>query len=469
MLRHRARVALLLAAGACQLGESGGGDEVNTRPGESAALSRTLAEGDCAAIRTQAGALGAEVDARLWARLSKLGICAFLSEDPELASKLTSARAAAKDVEVRLPRQERFRVAAAGTPAGTGADEPLFPVQWGHTAVRATAAWARGARGAGVTVAVIDNGIDAAHPDIAPRLDLSRSESFVGGEPVEHVGDEFSHGTHVAGTILGADNGVGIVGVAPEATLLAVKVLSSETGEGSFAAVLAGMVHGVDAGANILNMSLGAVIPADDVYVKLFDAAATYVHERGALIVAATGNDSIDFDAKPELLPLPAGNADVLGVTATGPRGWGLNSAAALTGPASYSNSGSAIADFAAPGGNVDLELANSGQSCTVGGVTAPCWVFDMVLSSCEGGGYCYAMGTSMAAPHLSGVAALLWSEFGLGLDVHDLVSALEDRAVDLAAPGRDPFYGGGLVTTGPPAGEAAPEEAAPEELATLE
>ena len=119
-----------------------------------------------------------------------------------------------------------------------------------------------GIKGDGVTVAVLDGGIDYDHPDLAGNLDFANSQSFVPGESWAYaLPDTWSHATHVAGMIAAADNGFGVIGVAPNAQLVHVKVLN-DLGVGSFAWVIQGIYYAADLGfVDIMNLSLGALIP----------------------------------------------------------------------------------------------------------------------------------------------------------------------------------------------------------------
>jgi subtilisin family serine protease len=110
-----------------------------------------------------------------------------------------------------------------------------------------------------VRVAVLDSGVACAHPDIAANLLAADSISYVPGENAcLGLVNAFNHGSHVAGTIASPDNGVGTIGVAPEAKIIAVKVLSEVNGEGGFAGIIQGIVHAADHDADVINMSLGS-------------------------------------------------------------------------------------------------------------------------------------------------------------------------------------------------------------------
>jgi len=365
-------------------------------------------------------------------------------------------------------KQVALEVDFANPPA-SGDDDFFFDLQWGHDAVNAVEAWNAGVRGSGVTVAVLDTGFDTDHPDIAPNFDAERSASFVPNEPLEYgiAGDVFSHGTHVAGTIAAADNGFGVIGVAPEATLMLVKVVSDE-GSGDFTWVMSGIVHAVDNGADIINMSLGALLykagfvteddEGNEVVVTAREAqelrvalerVVRYAVQKGVLVVASAGNEAIDFDHSGALVTLPGSAPGVVTVGATAPVGWATDPANAfLYNLASYSNYGRSHIDLAAPGGDV---VYPGEENCTVAGLARPCWVFDLVFSTGSAGSYYWSGGTSMAAPHVAGVAALLLSEHGGSgsLKPAQLESLLMKRAMDLGQRGNDPVYGKGHVATG--------------------
>ena len=145
--------------------------------------------------------------------------------------------------------------------------DTFFPyIQWAPQAVRAPQAWAAGYKGAGVRVAVIDGGIYGAHPDLAANVDATAARSFVlpTADPCRAAWNcdtgTFWHGTHVAGIIAAPINDIGVVGIAPEATIVPVKALHA--GSGSFGAIIQAIVYASTEGrADIINMSLGATFP----------------------------------------------------------------------------------------------------------------------------------------------------------------------------------------------------------------
>jgi serine protease len=283
--------------------------------------------------------------------------------------------------------------------------DPGRPQQWGLDAIGADAAWAV-TRGAGIVVAVVDTGVAQA-PDLAGRVlpgwnVLERSDD---------VTDDNGHGTHVAGTIAEvAGNGLAESGVAPEASILPVKVLDS-TGAGSDVDVAAGIVWAADHAARIINLSLGG---SEDSTV-LADGVA-YARGKGVLIVAAAGNDG-------GAVGVPARLAGVVAV--------GAVDANRVRAP--FSAGGRAL-DLVAPGVAI-LQQTLDG----VGGYADRSW-----------------SGTSMASPQVAGVAALALAA-GRAKTAVGLARLLTRTALDLGVPGRDPAYGAGLVRADAAVGAAVP------------
>jgi subtilisin family serine protease len=363
---------------------------------------------------------------------------------------------------------------AGGTP--TGSTERFFPIQWGLQAIHAPEAWATGQEGRGARVAILDGGIWDQHVDIAPNLDTRRSISFVPGVPFNFDNDAslFWHATHVAGIVAGADNNdnLGAIGVAPKATLIGVKVL--DNGSGSFGQIIDGIVYASDpineggAGADIINMSLGATFSENQnantqALIQAVAQATTYAWSRGVLVIASAGNgDSqahgINFDGG-NYVDIPAQSPHVFGVSALAPKGFALGSTNydLLT---SYSNYGLSIVDFSGPGGDFWLASPSGNDPlCTMAinpapplspssSTTVECYVFDGVLSACRGTttrNVCWATGTSMSAPAVSGVAALIVGKLG-SMSPDALADRLAATADDLGAAGTDPIYGRGRV-----------------------
>lgn len=248
---------------------------------------------------------------------------------------------------------------------------------WGVVRVNAEGAWNRGIDGRGVKVAVVDTGIDCAHPDLAANCAGGYNAIDSGKPPM----DDNSHGTHVAGTIAGAKDGKGVVGVAPAARLYAVKVLDGDGG-GSLTSIVKGIVWTGRNGIQVANMSLGS--PVGSVFMRL---AVAYAKSKGVAIIAAAGNSggSVGY---------PAAYEDTIAVAAA-------DSDDKL---AEFSSRGKQV-DFIAPG--VDVE------------------------SSVPGGKYDRYSGTSMATPHMTGLAALAIQQGASGKD--GVLNALRRAAKPLA------------------------------------
>lgn len=345
---------------------------------------------------------------------------------------------------------------AFGNPPGSGDDDFFFDLQWGHDAVNAPEAWNAGVRGAGVTVAVIDGGFDLTHPDLAPNI--IDAISFVPGEGAQYaLPDPFSHGSHTAGTIGAADNGFGTIGVAPEVELMLIKSLA-DSGSGAFSWIIAGILYAADSGADVINMSLGATIPRSCKFgpgenypavlcaelLNATNAAITYAYQSGATVLASIGNDASDLDHDADSVEVPGQGPHLLGISATAPRGWATVAGSSLDFPSSYSNYGRSGVDLAAPGGDF---VYPGNELCTVV-LTRPCWVLDFVFSTGNGSWY-WSVGTSMAAPHAAGVAALIISENGGDMHPAQVMAEMKRRADDLGQSGNDPFYGQGRVSSG--------------------
>lgn len=405
-------------------------------------------------------ALGGRVDRAIPAGgaavVSGLGEAALaaLREDPAVSA--VEPETLMEMPKVELGAAEALAVAEPESPAQP-ATAFFFARQWHLRAIQADQAWAAGHLGsADVTVAILDTGIDYRHADLAGRVDLSRSVSFAtaddpyvafyfpGAHPVADIG---FHGTHVAATV--ASNSLAAAGVTSRTTLMGVKVCSVATGGCPGGAIFAGIEHAVENGADIINMSLGGafqkrVYPG---YVSVLNRLFNYAHQNGVTIIVSAGNEAIDLDHAlipdedtgeighyPSLYKTYCSTPNNICVSATGPLNY------TLTGPwnepdapAVYTNFGRSAINVAAPGGNASY-------------VYAACSGFSLVIPVCRTGTYVVgAAGTSMAAPHTSGVAALILASQG-PLSPAQLRAALEGTADDLGQPGTDPFYGKGRV-----------------------
>jgi subtilisin family serine protease len=394
--------------------------------------------------------------------LSEVGLAVVSSDDPNFkakASKIKGIQAVIPNLKMlRIDPKEKERNVAAefANPPTSGDDDFFFDLQWGHDAVDAIEAWNMGYRGAGARVAVLDGGFDLDHPDLVPNINMTLSIDITGQGLQYGLGDTFSHGTHTAGTIAAADNAFGTIGVAPEAELVLVKVLYDE-GYGTDADVLAGMLYAVSVEADIISMSLGGYLykngneldgyTAKDAaeYKNIYNRVATYAKQNGSLVIASAGNGGLNLDDSDNstLIHLPSDAVNVISTSATAPIGWVANPPSeSLDYLASYSNYGQSAISFAAPGGDF---VYPGNESCTVGGITNPCWVFDLVFSTGNNGWY-WSAGTSMATPHAAGVAALVVGKNGGSMKPAQLEAVLRASADDLGKPGKDDAYGNGRV-----------------------
>jgi len=414
------------------------------------------------------------------ARLPQIGVAVVESADTGFvarAAKVPGVRSAVYDYVFQTDQPEATSVTDAdfANPPASGDNDTRFDLEWGSQAIDVAGAWNQGYRGRGAIVAVLDSGISCAHPDIAPNL-LADSTSFIAGEGVCHpYNSAFNHGTHTAGIIAAPDNGVGTIGVAPEAKILAVKVLSDATGSGSFAAIIQGIVYAADHGAGVINMSLGVHggLPvngkgANDTseLINATKRAVAYARAHNALTVVSAGNDAMDLDHSSgvkvcdsdgtcfvaNFKAFPAELPNVLSISATAPIGWAkAPTTTFLDNLASYSNYGSSAIAFGAPGGDA---VYPGNENCTMAGITRACWVFDLVFApggyAVVGGqvfaSYSWAAGTSMAAPHVAGVAALIIGKHGGTMAPAEVERILRASADDLGKPGNDAAYGSGRV-----------------------
>jgi subtilisin family serine protease len=255
-----------------------------------------------------------------------------------------------------------------------------------------------GQGGAGVKVAVIDTGIDCGHPDLAPNCIYG--VSYVKGAKAF---DNHGHGTHVAGIIAARDNGFGVIGVAPEVTLYAVKVLDA-TGSGPWSAVASGIVWATQNGMDVINMSLGGTS-----FSQAVADAVQAASDAGVLVVSAAGN---------------AGCCDTVLYPARLPESMAVAAVDANDQRASFSSTGPEV-DVAAPGVAI-LSTVPTG-SCTL----------------CDPSGYRSLSGTSMATPHVAGTGALLMSR---GFTAAQAWEQMRGTAKDLGSAGFDGFTGCGRV-----------------------
>ena len=335
--------------------------------------------------------------------------------------------------------------------SGAGAADPTtatqYSRQWNLHTIRADHAWASGRVGSpAVRVAIIDSGIDYLHPDLVGLVDLTRSKSFVPHEdplvaalfPGRHpVTDLHFHGTHVASTV--ASNASMAAGVTSRTTLMAVKVLD-RTNTGPTSGILRGVLYAIEQGADVVNISINGlnVKSSSPGVAHYYNRIFNYAYRKGVLVVVGAGNSGIDMDRAGEIYTAYCDVPNVICVSATGPTSGGL------FGPwpdpdafASYSNYGRSAVSVAAPGGTIlGAWVLGACSQTTLEPLLAPCAAQPRLLNS---------WGTSMATPHVSGLAALLVAEIGRG-NPAQVRSRILQSAEDLGQPGTDPFYGSGRI-----------------------
>ena len=295
-------------------------------------------------------------------------------------------------------------VRAFGWPADAAPNDPYFELQGDLAPIGVPAAWTRTTGAASVVVAVLDTGIDPSNPEFAGRLvpgynALTNVED--GPADFGPTMDDAGHGTHVAGTIAaGANNAMGIAGIAPGVSIMPVKVLGAD-GEGDFGGMVAGMNWALGHGARIISMSLGGTLePAGVAYLQgTFNAA----HAAGAIVIAASGNDGVLLDQ------YPCNFIHVICVGSTTKDGTTVSSFSTRT----------AAISVVAPG--------------------------EEIASTLPGGGLGYGSGTSMATPHVTGAAALLRS-LQPGLTPDQVLASLTQSAKPLVSGGPNVDSGYGLL-----------------------
>lgn len=399
----------------------------------------------------------AAINGSVISTIPEIGLALVSSDDPGFKTKAGRIRGVGAVVpnvrsEYIDPDLRTVSVADYGNPPVSGEDDFFFDLQWGHDAIDAPEAWEAGYRGSGVRVGVLDEGFDLTHPDLAGNIS-PLSMDFT-GEGLQYVlPDAFSHGSHTAGTIGAADNGFGVIGVAPEVELVLIKVLSEVLGFGYLFDILNGIIYSANVECDVINMSIGADFYKSGVpgeysardaawYKNIYGRAITYAYQSGTTVIASAGNEATDYDHAKDLMHLPSGAAHALSISATAPIGWAADPSTSLDEFAGYSNYGQSAIDFAAPGG---WWAYPGNELCQVSFLVRPCWVFDLVFSVGNGGWY-WSAGTSMAAPHATGVAALIIEKNGGSMDPADVKEALKASADDLGKPGNDDFYGQGRV-----------------------
>jgi lantibiotic leader peptide-processing serine protease len=401
----------------------------------------------------------ADVGGSVATELPEIGVVVAdgLTEDAvERLGAFEDVEAVEQDMERRWIDPQESASAEVAAVEESSAEEPLAEVaspekpgsasfyarQWNMRQIKADRAWATGQFGdPSVSVAILDTGIDKDHPDLRGLVAGGPSKSFVSSDKTDIEkfpgspawADLNYHGTHVAATV--SSKARAAAGVTSDVTLIAVKVLNKE-GKGSASDILEGLIYAANQGADVINMSLEAsfdkkMLPGT---VASMNRAFNYANRKGSVIVVAAGNDNLDLNADSNRYQAYCQSTHVVCVSATGPTSGGVNGPwEKIDEKASYSNYGSPVV-VAAPGGNGNSK------------VWAACSRTSLVHPICQTGTFIVeSNGTSMAAPHVSGLAALLVNEIGKEKP-SQVAAQIRQSADDLGDPDKDMIYGHGRI-----------------------
>ncbi len=428
-----------------------------------ATLSRVAAPSSSRHVMDISGGLPADLAARVAAKGGTLvrvdaaaGIAVTSGLSDADAEGIGGKANTARDLEARwIPTIEESRAAVtAGAVSDPSASftlkSPLTAafylagLQWNMQRIQADVAWAQGRTGSpSVRVAILDTGLDPDHIDQRGTVIDQASSTFftpsLSPDPGPRWMDDNFHGTHVGGLV--TTNNIGTAGVAPNVTLVAVKVLDA-SGSGSFADIISGIYYATNAHVQVINMSLGAYFQKNGKdaaqLVRLLTKAINYAHAHDVLVVSAAGNEATDLQHDKNFIEVPCQAGVQLCVSATGQ----------TDAIASYSNYGTNAINVAAPGGDFDRFVLSPCSSHSI----------DPGLAACRTRNrYLFVIGTSQAAPHVAGLGAYLDSQFGGLLSASQMITSIQQHADDLGKPGADAFYGKGRINVVNTVNDATP------------
>jgi subtilisin family serine protease len=399
---------------------------------------------DAAAVITQAGGT-------LVYSYDQIGVAIARSDQASFRANLLKDKrvenaAATTNFGIGLTDEMELVDTAGEVSAGTWGD-PMSNRQWDMVQIHVPEAHAITAGSPSVVVGDIDTGLDYTHPDLAANVDFTNSVSCVSGVPDQNPAawmDENGHGTHTAGTIAAAANGIGIVGVAPNVKIAGIKAGNAD---GYFfpEAVICAFMWAGSHKIDITNNSYYADPwlfncrndPEQRAIWKAEQRAIRYAMQQGVVVIAAQGNENIDLSKQnidatsPDngtpitrevtnaCVVIPVEISGVIGVTADGAR----------LQKAYYSSYGVGVAQVTAPGGDRRYQDPGDGSR-------------GYVLSTYPGNRYALAQGTSMASPHAAGVAALILSQYGKM--PQGAVQAMLNQTADSMPCPPNPFDPGG-------------------------
>ncbi|MVT09459.1 S8 family peptidase [Chitinophaga tropicalis] len=410
---------------------------------------------------------------------------------PERARKITGVQSVVIDIKtdwqvpVKIAKAPATKLiskqaeASKLIPAPTG--DPYGVLQWDMQSVSAYGAWAKGYKGNGAKVAILDGGFlltdGQTASQVTDTLNLVPDEPF---EPFPALGQReyVSRGAFSAGIIAAAHDGREVVGIAPEAKLILIKILSDNitTPQAPWSTLINGICYAVKKGANVIQMNVAGKLPRKtytddngtpsypgDDYEVVYDRdvkdlvialnrATIYANLRGATLVAPAGDDRINFDTETDFAIYPAAALGVLCIGSNGPNGWGINNDTSLYVPSYFTNYGKSYVRFGAPGGNYDPRTDFSAFA-EVAGFANYEYLFNYVYNtgfyvpSDEGNSpySWWAYGSALAAAHATGVIALIYGKHPWANSV--IVDAILRRSADdYGAPGKDPYFGYGQI-----------------------
>jgi len=404
-----------------------GGEVLQTWPQIGVVVATSTSAGFAATVRRQPGVVAA-------------GASRNLVELGQAAARASAASTAQKE-DLLAPTERVSDKALAMTGPTAVTPEPLEANEWGLREIRADKANAITGGSRNVIVGVLDSGVDPTHPDFAPNFDASRSvgcqnEGVPDTSQSAWTPTTIDHGTHVAGTIAAARNGIGVAGVAPNVRIASVKLIDDD-GFIYPEYAICGFVWAADHGIDVTNNSYFIdpwflwcrTDPDQAAGIQAIKRAVDYSVHKDVVNVAALGNSNWDMShpitdsGSPdngttvtrtvgnECLDLPADLPGVVTVTAIGPEHR----------KSFYSNYGIIESDVTAPGGD-SLQVADTPDAN------------GRILSTLPGGGYGYKQGTSMASPHTAGVVALIRSKHPTW-SVNRVTGALYGEADSLPCP----------------------------------
>jgi lantibiotic leader peptide-processing serine protease len=503
----RCAVAALVAAAACQYDARIATDPGTARVPQLAAMTTTVGAattGDGRHIVSFSGAVPSDFTAKvtalggtvLWVSPG-VGLAAVSGLEAASAAALAGAQGIlAVDADALLPLDVPL-VATDDAPEAGGVESNAapaaavrFPRQWNMRAVQADAAWAHGVLGSpSVSIYMLDSGIDYLHSDLIGRVDLNKSVDLLGTFRARAVvgkdtvivpfteadtvrkyfptralfTDLFFHGTHTGATV--SSNAVRLAGVTSMTTLVAVKVCGY-INACPFSSILKGVLYAASNGADVVNMSLGGAFTkaGNGRFVGLLDKVFNFARSQGVTVVVSAGNAAADLDHDGNTYWTFCNTPSVICVAATGPTSDANASNADpnlarngpwtnIDAPAYYTNFGRSVINVAAPGGNSSFGSPLTPPAGRDVFVWAACSQTSVVLPSaahhvigfCGNNNILGLQGTSMAAPHVSGTAALLVSI--VGRNPSQIKARIQQSADHVAGNGTTPFYGKGRLS----------------------